>query len=426
MRSDDRKKITANEFYMNECMSILYTKIKANGINMFKEDGSSSQEYIINVENYQHGTVTYGCSSHAIKVNYDGTNFAPTIKVDEDNSGFAYKLKPLGLEYLCKDRPIGDGIYEKRVMRTVGICSEYFRYLNCETFFVLLDYCSKDENGKTVVINSKVTNYTDEELVCYMKEQMQKADELESQFDDEGILTEDEAMAIEENFDDFADVHPVVEDSFSESELDEIEAYSSDDYYDDICEVDFSLAESLKDSVNDEPYKSEYPEKIEDFDYQKYIRGIESGVEVKYDKDEYDYSTEADTDTFEESNEEMEEDACGEYDEECDDGLYSASDTIINDEGFIDDAVFEVMRNGKVVEDSTKSDIVDIAVTSIMDVNQEIMTLKDYYVDIYTELRKIRAIIQTRNERMTNRKPSQSGSDVDQKYGKKIDKDIDE
>ena len=47
-----------------------------------------------------------------------------------------------------------------------------------------------------------------------------------------------------------------------------------------------------------------------------------------------------------------------------------------------------------------------------MDVDQQIMTLKDYYSDIYTELRKIREIIIRRKERVSQAKNGQSGADV--------------
>ena len=148
MEQDERKKITANELYLNECMSILYTKIRATGIGVFDSNGNPSDNLAINVEGCNHGTVTYIISPKTIKVNFDGTNFAPVFKMDEKNGGFMYKLDPLGMEYICKDRALADDVCEKRLMVTIGEKAEYYRYLVSGTFFILLEYCSKDENGK--------------------------------------------------------------------------------------------------------------------------------------------------------------------------------------------------------------------------------------------------------------------------------------
>ena len=49
MNRDDRKKLTANELYMNECMTILYTKIKSAGFNFFDKNGRLLSKNIFNI-----------------------------------------------------------------------------------------------------------------------------------------------------------------------------------------------------------------------------------------------------------------------------------------------------------------------------------------------------------------------------------------
>ena len=49
-----------------------------------------------------------------------------------------------------------------------------------------------------------------------------------------------------------------------------------------------------------------------------------------------------------------------------------------------------------------------------MDLDQQVTTLNDYYWDIYTELKKIRAIITRRKERVTQGKQEQSKSNIDE------------
>ena len=170
MKKEERKKITSNELYPNECMSILYTKIRATGIDVFDSDGNPSDKLAINVESYNHGTVTYLISPNTIRVNFDGTNFAPLFKMDEKNGSFMYRLKPLGMEYLCKSRALDEAVHEKKVMITIGKNAEYYRYLVCGTFFILLEYCSKDDDGRTVIINDVASEYSDKKLVSYFYE----------------------------------------------------------------------------------------------------------------------------------------------------------------------------------------------------------------------------------------------------------------
>ena len=412
MTSKERKRITANELYLNECMSILYTKIKATGLDIFKEDGTLSSKYIVNVENYAHGTVTYVVSPNSIKVNYDGTNFSPRFQMDEENGRFMYRLKPIGMEYLSCDRHLDETILEKKVMVTIGDRAEYYRYLASGTFFILLEHCSKGEEGKTMIINEIASEYSDKELIQYFQEAQSLALEREGDiFGDGEGLSDDELEVAEEMFSpsDIEDIQDIVSKQLSRKDEEEIEAYSCDDEYADICDIDYSLPDVLKDKETDEPYKSDYPTKIEDFDYQEYIRAINSGVgeedervvystgPVDEEQDEHsdDDYTDADLD------QDFEDEEYDEMDEEPAGDLYSETDTITDGEGFIEDSVYSITRNDEQIDGQLKCDILDDAIEGIMDVNQQIMMLKDYYGDIYTELRKIREIIIRRKERVS-------------------------
>lgn len=437
MNRADRKKITANGLYLNECLSILYTKIRASGFNFFDKDGNLHPTNTLNIESYNHGTITCAINRNSVRVNYDGTNFAPIFGVS-NNCGFVYKLKPLGIEYTCFDRKLDEVVHEKKILRKVGDSVDFYRYLSCGTFFILLEYSSKDENGVTMVINTLGRDYSDSQLISYIQEQMQLGEEI-AQIDDADediLLLDEEVVATEEaaySMEDFVEPHKVLNKGFSSKELEEIEAYISDDgKYSDLFVIDYSLADILKDKMTDTPYESDYPERIEDFDYQKYISEIKSGVgeEVVYyteDSNQHDSKTdeaeidEADTDDDYEYDEYIDENS--DYDDGLSDDLYSATDTISTEEGFINDSYFKVIRNGNVIEDGIKCDIVDEAVEGIMDVNHEVMTLQDYYCDLISELKKMRAIIIKRKEQTLKRKAGQTESDVCDS-GKKSDKDI--
>ena len=414
MKSADRKKLTANELYLNECMSILYTKIRATGIDMFDEDGAPSSKYIVNVENYAHGTTTYVVSPSSTKVCFDGTNFDPVFKMDEKNGAFAYRLKPLGMEYLCSDKNLDEMVHEKKVFRGVGECREYYRYLSCGTFFILLEYCSKDENGKTIIINDIAADLNDQKLVSYLYEAQGLAMEQEqAMFDDEEKeLTEDEMKVVQEMFSsaDLDCIKSIVSKSLSQKEEEEIEIYSSDDEYLDICDIEYELRDIVKNKMTDEPYKCDYPTNVEDFDYQEYIRTIKnsSGEE----EERIVYSTgpiendEQDNDSAEEEYDEDDEESTGD--------IYSETDTITDEEGFIEDSVYKITRDDEPIEGQLKCNVLDDVIESIMDLDQQVTTLKDYYWDIYTELKKIRAIITRRKERVTQEKQEQSKSNIDE------------
>ncbi len=417
MKKEGRKKITANELYLNECMSILYTKIRATGIDVFDADGNPSDKLAINVESYNHGTVTYLVSPNTIRVNFDGTNFAPLFKMDEKSGSFMYRLKPLGMEYLCKDRALDEAVHEKKVMITIGKNAEYYRYLACGTFFILLEYCSKDDDGKTIIINDVASEYSDKELINYFYEAQTAARDAEIDiFGDGDDLSDDEKLVAEEVFSpNLDDIAAEVSKKLSDRDLEEIEAYSSDEEYSDICDIDFSLADILKDKMTEEPYACDYPTNIEDFDYQEYIRTIKSGTgeedeRIVYSTGPSDDKQEDDYDDLEDGYDEDEEYG-DELDETSTGDLYSETDTITDGEGFIEDSIYKITRNGEDITGQMKCDILDTAVEGIMDVDQQVGTLKDYYWDIYTELRKIRAIILKRKERVTPGKKAPGNPD---------------
>lgn len=398
MERDDRKKLTANELYLNECMTILYTKIKSLGFNFFNKDGKLLSNNIFNIENYRHGTITCMYSPNSIKVNYDGTNFNP-IFVENSQGGFLYKLKPLGIEYICSDRKLDEKIHEKRIVRKVGNSADYYRYLSSENFFLLLEHWSKDSEGITAVNNVVANSYNDDELINYMQEKVSFAEELESEFiDDDEIELCDEIE--KEDIENCEDSYRVPNSEFSIKEQEEIDAYSSDEDYEDIYVIDYSLSDLLEDDALETPYYAEYPQNIEDFDYESYIKNINKAESENINIIEDDnYEKDIDEDDYIEGCKEFE------YEEE---ELYGATDSLMTDDDFIEDKCFQVVQNGILIDDERKTDIVDIAIESIMDVDQEVTTLADYYNDIKSEVKKMRAIMLKRKEHIVNKKAGQT------------------
>lgn len=419
MKIEDSKKLTANEVYLNECMSILYTKIRALGFDGFEKKGNVIPNNVISIENYEHGTITCECNPKGFSVNLDGTNFSALFLSDE-KGGFSYKVKPIGLEYTCYDRKLDDTIHEKKLIRAVGSSADYCKYLSCGTFFILLEHYIKDENGITIVKNTNAQNYTEQQLIDYIQEQMQITKELELYDDDEQM---------EEDIDEDSEIWDKPQEEcdgilVEQKDSEEIEVYSSDDDYADICQIDYVSSNKIEDEQDNIRYKSNYPDRIEDFDYQTYIAEAKgkSGADSKQEESAEDNQYEqdevvVDEDDFNNSNydEDIEENSSGD--------LYSWTDTEINSEGFIDDSVFKVIQNGVLIESNKKPDIVDKAVIDIMDADQELMTLKDYYEDIHSEIEKIKTIIQKRKERIKQKKLDQSNLNV-RDTGRKEDKDI--
>jgi hypothetical protein len=163
MRDDERKKLTANELYLQECMSILYTKKRAVTVDFFEKDGRTKNNNVFNIESYTNGTITCTYNNDAVKMSYDGTNYSPLL-ANDGKGGFLYKLKPLGIEYICCEKKLDNSIFERKIVRTVGNSVEYYRYLCRDTFFILLEHDSKDENGITVVRQKDAINLRRERL----------------------------------------------------------------------------------------------------------------------------------------------------------------------------------------------------------------------------------------------------------------------
>lgn len=421
MNRADRKKLTANELYLNECLAILDGKVRAVGFNFFNEDGSLKQVNHFSIESFNHGTITCLCGKNLTQINWDATNFNP-IFVSKDGGNFVYRLKPLGIEYYYSERNLDEVTYEKKVMRKVGSTSEYFKFLLCGSMTILIEYCGVDENGKITITNTKTRNYTDEQLIEYMQEQMQIADEFEQERFQNATLSDKARQLLEEltadSMEDFVEEHPILSDDFSQAELDEIEAYVNDDEEADIFDIEYSIYQSLEDDM---PYCRDYPDRVEDFDYQEYIGKIKSGT----GEDKVVYSTDQRADENDEPDDtDYDDDDYGydsEYDEE--DGTYSETTELSSDELIMDDSHFIVMHDGEEIEGQEKSDIIDDVSESVMDVNRESLTLRDIQYDFMSELRKMRAIIIKRREAMIKRKAGQTGSDVSDS-GKKSDKDI--
>ena len=408
MESNDR--LTANEFYLNNCMSLLYTKIKAVGLNFFDSKGNISRDNVINIENYEHGTVTFSEKSGAVQVSLDGTDFKGMFYLPKDGR-FVYKCKPLNIEYMCCRDEIGEGAYLKKVLRKNGDNVDYFEYISNATFFILLKHCKKDEEGITVVSNNVACKYDKRRLYEYLQEEMAKAQELEDEEDIDLELDDDYYEMTDES-------RSFFEDRFTKAEQAEINAYSQCDDNDDYTTIDYSLKSILQDKESDEPYFCELPDRVEDFNYKSYIKGV-------YAKEEQgDESPKSDEELSEEnqSQEDVEQHWVS-YDEE-DDDISAILETCLSEEGFVDDSLYKVTQNDVAVDDERKSDIVDMSVTETMDLNQEVNELLDIFQDMQSELVKIKAIIIKRKEYIDRAKRS-SDRPVDKNKTKKEDKNID-
>ncbi|MBR2704051.1 MAG: hypothetical protein IKE91_01110 [Clostridia bacterium] len=429
MKLEDRKKLTANEFYLNECVAILDGKIRATGLNFFDEQGKLKPVNYLNIESFNHGTISCVCGKNLIQINWDGTNFNP-IFVTKDGGNFVYRLKPLGIEYYYSERKLNEVVFEKIVYRKVGDSSEYYKFLLCGSMTILLEYCAHDEFGKTTVTNTKTKDYSDDELIEYMQEQMQIAEDYERERS-EGLTPTEKVMELleEVSANDMDELdHPVLSSEFSQKELDEIDAYVTDDQGSDIFDIDYSIDNVFLAQYGDAPYnRGNYPDRIEDFDYQKFIKGDD---EPYTEVSDVVYSTgpsDDDAKDYDESDPTIDsdyDDADGEdgvYDEE--EGSYSETTELESDEFIMDDSHFIVTRDGQAIEGQDRSDIIDDVSEGVMDINNEALTLRDIQFEFMSEIRKMRAIIIKRRELLVKRKAGQSGSDVSDS-GNKSDKDI--
>lgn len=393
MRIEDRKKLNANRIYITECVAIMFSKVRAEGYNFYDEDDMPLSSNIINMENYAGQTLTCAFNTQAMRVNLDGTNFSARFS-SNDKGGFVYKVDELDLQYICNNRPLNDAINEKKVMRVVGKSSDYFRYLSCGTFYVLLESYSKKENGITKVRKTNIEDYNDEQLIAYMEEKMSKAEELDFDDDDEEISS-NEVEAVQSLLDE-CDRLQEIYDNLPEGEIienNEVDKYTSEGSYSNIYEIDFEVSDYIKYDLNYENYTCDLPEKVEEFDYQEYVRKLKTSEgEVIYPNVMEQIAT-LRTDYEEQDDEDDEVD----YEES--DGYEVAAETSIDEEGFADNSDYEVTIDNELVEDQRISeDIFDTAIGDVMDADQEVMTLVEYYNDIYSHIMSIRDIIIKRKE----------------------------
>ena len=67
MKKSDRKKMTTNEIYLNECMKILGLKTRAIGLNFHDDKGNVLPNNIVNFEDDEHETITVVSGSNIKK-----------------------------------------------------------------------------------------------------------------------------------------------------------------------------------------------------------------------------------------------------------------------------------------------------------------------------------------------------------------------
>ena len=176
-------------------------------------------------------------------------------------------------------------------------------------------------------------------------------------------------------------------------ENNEVDKYTSEGSYSNIYEIDFEVSDYIKYDLNYENYTCDLPEKVEEFDYQEYVRKLKTSEgEVIYPNVMEQIAT-LRTDYEEQDDEDDEVD----YEES--DGYEVAAETSIDEEGFADNSDYEVTIDNELVEDQHISeDIFDTAIGDVMDADQEVMTLVEYYNDIYSHIMSIRDIIIKRKE----------------------------
>lgn len=406
MKRDERKKLTANELYLQECMSILYTKTRASTFNFFSKNGTIKKKIFFNIEGYTHGTITCTYNENALRMCYDGTNFSP-IFASNNKGGFIYKLKPLELEYICYDKELENSIRERRIVRIAGGSADYYKYLCRDGFFILLEHDSKDESGITIVKNKDASNCSNSELVEYFENEQNKASEMEEEHLANIPLAEDNEVYDDDFMPDSVEQGSTIISELSEKDLKEIEAYVDCDDDKSLYEIDYSQEKLMGAEPNETPYFSRYPEHIEDFDYEKYIESLDyadnkasKNTEHSQNYSEHNELLDEEKNNDDDGNLDIEqEDSDDDFSKE----VYSISDTITSEDGFIDDSAYVVVHNNKFVHNDKKVNAVEESVTSVMDVNLEFLTLADYYNDILTEIKKMKQIIIRRKEQMEKR-----------------------
>lgn len=410
MNENSRKLITTNELYLNECISIMASKIKAIGIGVFDSDGNVLPENLFSIENYEHGLISCAYSKKYLKVNLNGTNFSPEIFSD-DNGGFAYRVKPLKYEVISNNKKIDDGIYERRVLVKIGDNASYYRYIFTNGHTILLEYCSKD-NGEIITIKDKNNaGKSKEELAEFVKSIFS---DYEKKCEIQGLpLDKEESIQASEEEQIMDRLSDATSESFGEDDEYEIDVYSSDiSEHDDPCEIHFcsSACEEERKQDEAEPYETDLSDKVEEFDYTEYINHLKhsDGVVVYSDEDETIspmYVQDESDDDVEEQDENK-----GLFDENYYKEDYCDEDEEPNYEDLSYESDFEIVCNGQLIKcDDEQEDIIDSVLEETMDANFQMMSLLDVYGELLLETKKIRAMMIARKRAINRLRLNRNG-----------------
>lgn len=413
MKKSDRKKLTANEYYIEQILSILYTKLKVIACN----DENNEKSKIFNIENYEHGTISISGRNDYIRIALDGTNYVSNFYKGKGDS-LVFRNDQLQVEYIQDDKCLEDDIHLKSIMRVVGDSADFIKYIVVDDcFFVMLEHYKKDEDGITYAKNNVAFDYNDQELVDYAIEAMEKANEIDSQDLPENKEQNYSKQTYEINEFEY-------DDEYDENE--EIESFSSDEQYDDYRIIEYESSAVLNTSYGEKSYSCDFPDEAQNFDYENYIKSSKyvKDITSKPDGNNENKSSTVLPESQKKNSETKKE--CKEdenHDNQAEESqsfisneaiaaiteeLYAESDSIITGEGFINEDVYDVVRNGEQVEDWTKGELVDDLVVEVQDIDMEMKTLSDYYKDISTDLRKFNEIIKRRKEHIDKNKSEKS------------------
>lgn len=395
MKKSDRKKMTTNEIYLNECMKILGFKVRAIGLNFHDDKGNILPNNIVNFEDDEHETVTVVSKPNMKKILLDGTSYSSTFFSSKDGE-LIFRNKQLDVEYMCQSKNISEEIIVKTVIRRAGDTTEYFKYLYCDDMCVVLDYRAKDENGTTIVVNNAVQNLSEEELITYAFEEMAKIKEKLDDFDFDSIENSEDS---------------------TEDEIEEIDAFVNDDF-EDYCTIDYiSKAISSNNNIDDNKCECDLPFDVTTFDYEEYKKDEKctSSCCREIDDDEFG-EVQVYDDYLEDSEMDSEDNNITAIAEQC----------ITEEDEFIDPEHYSVIVNDMLIEDEMlELDFIDTVFTQTMDLNQEVEDLMESYMEIKTDFDKIKTII-VRRKKMLDSQGDTFGNKSEENQGEKekYDKDI--
>ena len=409
MKKEDRKKLTASEYYLQQLMSILYTKLKV----IVSDDEKVVGRQVFNLENYEHGTISVTEKNGAIIAKLDGTNFVAKFYYKKDGS-VAYRNDQLGIEYILSQKELNEQVKIKSIIRKVGDSADYMKYLVADdNFFVVLDFYKKDEKGTSSISNNIAHDYNDQELIDYVLEQMEKAQELEKDADDSDEVNTEE------------DVLPQ---SYEDDELcddeEEIQSLSCEDNYDDYLVIDYQSDAVKNENDIDRPYSCDLPSMVQDFDYEQFIKKSEyvnyvNGAKLNCkpgtnaNKQSEAGSLNSETKKTEQLNMGCQMDEVSEDDftakienvvSEIYDDLVQESDLVVTSEGFVNEDIYDLTVNGESVFDESKSDYVDDFFVEVQDIDMEVTTISDYCRELSNELDKMKEIISRRKKQIEKNK----------------------